>query len=90
MVVSSIVPDSPGDYKGDPDAVCKRHSDKYDINDPQTREHEAYKIAQANAGRPVRRFWYGDDVDAEDTNHHPHEADNDDPDKLRLQNFREA
>lgn len=36
---------------------------EYDINDPRTREHEAYKIAQENRGRATRRFKYGDDVD---------------------------
>jgi hypothetical protein len=35
----------------------------YDINDPRTREHTAYKIAQDNRGRATRRFKYGDDVD---------------------------
>ena len=45
---------------------------EYDINDPRTREHEAYKIAQDNCGRATRRFRYGDNVDARDS---PQEED---------------
>ena len=65
-------------------------SDGYDINDPRTREHEAYKIAQDNGARARRRFRYGDDVDADGENYDPHEEDNDDPMEFRLQNAREA
>ncbi|KAF6228697.1 hypothetical protein HO173_011716 [Letharia columbiana] len=65
-------------------------SDGYDIHDPRTREHEAYKIAQENAGRAARRFKYGDDVDADGNDYHPREEDNGDSMELRLQNAREA
>ena len=74
--------DSDEEYDGD--------SAGYDIHDPRTREHKAYKIAQDNAGRAARRYKYGDDVDAEGTDSDPDEADNDDPAELRLQNAREA
>lgn len=50
---------------------------EYDTNDPRTREHEAYKIAQDNRGRATRRFEYGDDVDARDS---AQEEENDDED----------
>jgi hypothetical protein len=64
--------------------------DQYDINDPRTREHEAYKIAQRNGAAAARRFWYGDDVDADGTNYDPDEADNEDSQEQRLENAREA
>lgn len=51
---------------------------EYDINDPRTREHEAYKIAQDNRGRATRRFRYGDDVDARDS---PQEEDEEEEDE---------
>jgi hypothetical protein len=76
------MPDSGDDFDS--------NSNQYDIHDPRTREHEAYKIAQDNVGRAVRRFRYGDDVDADGANYDPHEEDNNDPMELRLQNAREA
>lgn len=66
------------------------NSDGYDIHNPRTREHEAYKIAQDNAGRATRRFRYGDEVDADGTDYNAREEDNDDSMELRLQNAREA
>ena len=74
--------DAEDDYESD--------SDGYDIHDPRTREHEAYKISQENAGRSTRRFRYGDDVDADGTNYDAREEDNRDSLELRLQNAREA
>lgn len=62
----------------------------YNINDPRTREHTAYKISQDNAGRAARRYKYGDNVDAEGTNDSPDEADNHDSMETRLANAREA
>ncbi|CAD6565526.1 MAG: hypothetical protein ASARMPRED_007306 [Alectoria sarmentosa] len=44
--------DDDDDYDSDSDSGF----DKYDIHDLRTREHEAYKIAQDNAGRATRRF----------------------------------
>ena len=82
MVVSGIMPDSRDDYEGDFDDGNECDSDKSDINDPRTHEHEAYQIAQANAGRAARRFRYGDDVDTEGNNHDSYEEDNDDLEKL--------
>ena len=74
--------DSDEDYDDD--------SAGYDIHDPRTREHNAYKISQDNAGRATRRYKYGDDVDADGTNTDPDEEDNHDSMELRLQNAREA
>lgn len=69
-------------YDSDPDG--------YDIHDPRTSEHEAYKIAQNNAGSATRRFRYGDDVDADGINYDARKEDNDDSMELRLENAREA
>lgn len=75
---------------------------EYDVNDPRTREHLAYKIAQDNRGRATRRFKYGDDVDARDSSQEQEEDDdegspsedgNDDSDERldeQLRNAREA
>lgn len=70
-------------------------SDGYDINDPRTREHAAYKISQDNAGRARRRYKYGDNIDAKglDDSTSGEDSDdlvNNDPMELRLQNAREA
>jgi hypothetical protein len=65
-------------------------SDDYDVNDPRTREHKAYKIAQESGARARRRLIYGDSVDADGENHSPHEEDNHDSLEQRLQNAREA
>ena len=65
-------------------------NDGYDIHDPRTREHNAYKISQDNAARATRRYKYGDDVDNDRTNYNPREEDNHDDMDLRLQNAREA
>lgn len=65
-------------------------SDGYDIHDARTREHEAYKVAQDNAGRATRRFRYGDQVDPDGTKYNAREEDNKDSMELRLQNAREA
>ena len=67
-------------------------SDEYDndINDPRTREHEAYKISQDNQAWARRRFLYGNDVDADGFNHDAREEDNDDSMEERLENAREA
>jgi hypothetical protein len=62
----------------------------YDVNDPCTREHEAYKMAQENGARARRRYRYGDDVDADGENYSPSEANNDDSMEQRLQNAQEA
>ena len=74
---------------------------EYDVDDPRTREHLAYKIAQDNRGRANRRFRYGDDVDARESPQEeedededpPSEDDNDDNDDRldeQLRNAREA
>ena len=72
---------------------------EYDINDPRTREHQAYKIAQDNRGRATRRFKQGDDFDARDSpqedddDESAYDDDNDDSnDRLdeQLRNAREA
>ena len=76
----------PRDYDSDSDS----DSDGYDIDDPRTREHEAYKIAQENGARSRRRYKYGDDVDADGENYSPDEEDNHDSMEVRLQNAREA
>lgn len=94
-VVPGIMSDSEDSYDSG--------SGGYDINDPRQREHKAYKISQDNAGRAARRFKYGDDVDANETNCNAHEEDSGDCDEedsdtsgdhdsmeLRLQNAREA
>ena len=78
------------DIMSDSDDVYDSDSAKYDIHDPRTSEHEAYKIAQDNAGRAGRRYRYGADVDADGTNHNAREENNDDSMELRLQNAREA
>lgn len=65
-------------------------SDEYDINDPRTREHEAYKIAQDNHASARRRFYKGNDVDADGFNHEARNEDNNDPMEQRLENAREA
>ena len=77
--------DSPVD-----DDVDDEERHEYDINDPRTRAHEAYKIAQRNGAAAARRFRYGDDVDADGTNYDPDEADNEDSQEKRLENAREA
>ena len=65
--------------------------DDYDINDPRTREHQAYKIAQDNYGRAARRYKYGDHVDdGDDHDESPRESDNPDGEDTRLANAREA
>ena len=62
-------------------------SDEYDINDPRTREHKAYKISQDNHASARRRFYYGDDVDADGFDHDARREDNQ---ERRLENAREA
>ena len=86
----------------DSDDIYDSESDGYDIHDPRTREHEAYKIAQDNAGRATRRFRHGDHVDDDKKDNDESEEDNDDSgedsddygegnnDPMRLQNAREA
>jgi hypothetical protein len=79
-------------FKHTPDITKFTMSDdEYDINDPRTREHNAYKIAQDNYGRAVRRYKYGDDVDDDDSRESsPDEGENHDSLETKLANAREA
>lgn len=69
---------------------------EYDIHDPRTQQHNAYKISQVNGTAATRRFWYGDDVDSKQNvdytgyNPNPSTANNQDSAQLRLQNAQEA
>ena len=65
-------------------------SDEYEINDPRTREHQAYKISQDNHASARRRYDYGNDVDADGFNHYARREDNHDSMEQRLENAREA
>ena len=65
-------------------------SDEYDINDPRTREHQAYKISQDNHASARRRFYFGNDVDADGFNDEARREDNHDSMEQRLENAREA
>lgn len=69
---------------------------QYNINDPRTREHQAYKIAQDNHAYARRRLLHGENVDAndkDDTFDEDDEADEDpqiDSLEQQLQNAEEA
>lgn len=81
---------SEDEYDSDSDEYVHDDDDAYDVNDPRTREHEAYKLSQENGARARRRYKYGNNVDADGENYSPDEDDNSDTMEERLQNAREA
>jgi hypothetical protein len=64
--------------------------DEYDVNNPRTREHNAYNVARDNYGRAVRRYKYGNKIDDDDSRDSTPEVDSHDSLETKLANALEA
>lgn len=79
------------EYDNDVDNdVIDKDDDEYDIHDPRTKEHEAFKMVQEQGAMARRRYKFGNNVDANGFNHSPHESDNEDTAEEKLESLREA
>jgi len=77
----------------EPESPPQREQPAYPDDPERQRAHNAYKIAQTNHAMAVRRFKYGDDVDAGFygmVNPDPDSHVNTDTDEIRLMNLKEA